>query len=407
MWVLFVSLFLFFGQIRGELANFEEERLDRHVHLDKDPDCFRNISEMISSKGYPVNFYEVQTEDGYILGMYNIPYGSGGPTTGPRQPVLLQHGLVDSCFSWVLNLPSQALTYILADAGYDVWLGNNRGTVDSRKHIKYTTHDKEFWDFSYDQFAQYDVPAFLSFIMSKTGYNKVSYVGHSQGTLQMFAALSESNNMARDHINLFAALGPVITVGNLESHAIVLLANKHVPDALYLFGIYQFPGPTTECMGNLFSSLCYECAECCSSIIETICGRHRGAFNESRMDVMGAHEPGDTSTININHWAQGVRTGQFQKYNFGPVYNEKFYGQKEPPLYNMSNIPTTIPIALFSGSKDKLADPLDVQYLAGQIPGGPVQWKIIEPYAHLDFVWATDANVEVYDDILNLLATYT
>jgi lysosomal acid lipase/cholesteryl ester hydrolase len=37
--------------------------------------------------------------------------------------------------------------YILSDAGYDVWLGNARGNMYSRRHEYLTTHEKKFWNF--------------------------------------------------------------------------------------------------------------------------------------------------------------------------------------------------------------------------------------------------------------------
>lgn len=40
--------------------------------------------------------------------------------------------------------------------------------------------------------AEYDLPAAFNYIVSKTG-QKINYIGHSQGTTQMFAALSERN----------------------------------------------------------------------------------------------------------------------------------------------------------------------------------------------------------------------
>ena len=48
-----------------------------------------------------------------------------GPCQGTweKPPVLLQHGLIDSAATWVMNMPKQSLGFVLADQGYDVWLG--------------------------------------------------------------------------------------------------------------------------------------------------------------------------------------------------------------------------------------------------------------------------------------------
>lgn len=77
--------------------------------------------------------------------MKRIPHGLNKPAT--KGAVLIQHGLIDASVGFCLNPPSQSLPFILADAGYDVWLGNNRGNGVSMTNEKYTQDQAEFWDF--------------------------------------------------------------------------------------------------------------------------------------------------------------------------------------------------------------------------------------------------------------------
>lgn len=70
--------------------------------------------------------------------------------------ILLQHGIEDSSMEWVINSPDKALAFILSRAGYDVWLGNNRGNMFSRGHVKYTSKQKEYWNFDFEEMGTYD-----------------------------------------------------------------------------------------------------------------------------------------------------------------------------------------------------------------------------------------------------------
>lgn len=61
------------------------------------------------------------------------------------------------------------LAFILADAGYDVWLGNARGNTYSKRHISLRHDDSEFWDFSWHEMAYFDIPAEIDYLYKIRG----------------------------------------------------------------------------------------------------------------------------------------------------------------------------------------------------------------------------------------------
>lgn len=73
----------------------------------------------------------------------------------------------------------------MAEAGFDVWLGNARGTYFSRKH---TTLDPDvrgnntYWEFSWDEIGHKDLPAMIDYVLDFTGRPALHYIGMSQGT---------------------------------------------------------------------------------------------------------------------------------------------------------------------------------------------------------------------------------
>lgn len=59
------------------------------------------------------------------------------------------------------------------------------------------------------------------------------------------------------------------------------------------------------------------------------------------------------------HWKQLLDTGRFVAYDYGsPQNNSAHYGQSYPPAFNLNNI--RVPIRLFGGASDLLADITDV-----------------------------------------------
>ncbi|KAF2899230.1 hypothetical protein ILUMI_06945, partial [Ignelater luminosus] len=181
--------------------------------------------QLIKNYGFPFEKHAVTTEDGYILELHRIPYGrKRNNYYHKREPVLVIPGTFASSADWV-NMGENSLGFILADRGYDVWLGNYRGSTWSRKHIKLNpdVDKKEFWNWSCHDIGLYDLSAFIDYILHVTKEEKLFYIGHSQATISFFILNSEKPEYNKK-IRLMVGLGPAVYFSNAKSPIIHFLA---------------------------------------------------------------------------------------------------------------------------------------------------------------------------------------
>jgi len=363
------------------------------------PEESLSVPELIRYWGYPVESHDVTTEDGYILTMHRIPYGRNDnrDPSKKRQVFHLQHGLLCSSSNWVTNLPHQSLAFMLADAGFDVWMGNNRGNEYSQKHEKYSNASDEFWNFSFQEFAQYDLPAMVDYALSVTGQNQIFYAGHSEGTMMIFAGLSE-NEALQKKIKIAFNLAPVARISHATSPITYMsYLETEFGDFFDFFGIRSFM-TNKKLLERLGDIACTFSEDLCKNMLFLIAGADDRNMNATRTPVYLTHTPAGTSVKNMLHFCQLVEDGHFQKYDYGWL-NFHHYHSLYPPKYKLGNIKTEL--VLFSGGNDSLADPTDVAWLTSQLKS--VSKHIVIPeYNHLDFIWGVKANNMIYDKIIRM-----
>lgn len=369
------------------------------------PGANMTTPELIEAMGYPVEVHYPITEDGYMLEIHRIPHGKAGPVDGPQKVAFLHHPLLGSSADWIMNTPDEALAYIMADAGYDVWLQNVRGNTYCRNHLTMKPEEHAFWQFTFDEMAYYDAPTSIDYILDATEQDDLYYVGMSMGTTVFFAMLSQRPEYA-SKIRTMAAMGPAAHMNHTTG---LLYSISQLPfDAFFtLLGYDEFL-PSNDFMDQFAEDWCSEEAalhNMCYFFMALAAGPDFEELNTELLPVILAHLPAGTSTHTVNHYAQIINSGVFGMYDFGRLGNQNHYGQLTPPVFNLTNV--TPPVALFWSDGDWIATPQDVAQLATELPNLALYKRIDRAeFNHFDYIWALHAYELVYKDLLDYLSQY-
>jgi pimeloyl-ACP methyl ester carboxylesterase len=373
--------------------------------------CDPNVTDLIRSYGYPAEEHVAETSDGFLLRIQRIPYGKkGNQNPKVKRPVaFLHHGLLDSAATWVVNPPNEALGFILADAGFDVFLGNARGNTWSSQNTKYSTDDPVYWNkIDFDNMIHIDLATQINKALNVSGQQKLVYIGHSQGTVMGFGGFSLYPELAAK-VSLFIALAPVAYVSHQTSFLLTILSDLDVVLLVELLGYRDFL-PSSTFLHEFGGVVCNnpDLSWACADVIFILCGYDRSNLNNSRIPLYVDYTPAGTSVRNMAHWAQLVQSGKFRMYDYGFAENLIVYGTLTPPDYPLQNL-VSPKIAFFTGTKDDLADPTDVQRLIEALPDSnkPIYINNQQTYQHLDFTWGENANELIYPDVVELALKYS
>ena len=371
--------------------------------------CQPNPFRELVPEHYHFEQHDVTTEDGYILQMFRLRHAHKLLKKEIKKgPILIVHCLTCSADEYMIN-GELSLGRHLVDLGYDVFFANNRGNKYSTRHETLDVRSEEFWDFTFQHMGQYDIPAFLHKVRSLTDNQKVTYIGHSQGTTQLFAALSDPEIVEQKRvghlIKKFIAVTPIVYIARHQSNFVSKLLGhkKTINSAAKKGGFFKILGgacSSKEVLPQMKGFLGH---------FDFVGGQMVGHSDHDYERYTNTkifpkylkHSPSGTSLASFMHYAelaaQDKENQVFRKYQYGfDKKNKKLTEVKGlAPAYDLSLINHDLPIYGVSCKQDKFGSQEDVKQLFQELADKHKKKADnleIEECGHLSIVLGNDKN---------------
>ena len=358
-----------------------------------------SFTRLANKYGYKAEEHEVITEDGYILTLFHIK--------GRSPPVLLVHGILDSSDTWLLR-GENSLGITLANSGYDVWFGNTRGNIYSRRHVTLNPDvDTKFWEFSFNEIGYYDYPAILDKILNQTSATSITAIAHSQGTTA-FYVLGSSRSEYNSKINILISLAPVCYIHHAPTPFSTFIKIRHALKEFFLaFQIHEVLGDKSQ-ITKILRFICTQpiigYKVCAIGLISVFTGFDLEELEPSFYKKVTKYIPSGTSAQSLLHYLQVGHTKIFAPYDYGDR-NQFIYNSSVPPPYDLSKV--TFPNALLAARNDHISTLADVALLREQLPN--VVYYLVNPrqqFNHVDDIWGRRMYLYLFPYIFRLLRTY-
>lgn len=228
----------------------------------------------------------------------------------------------------------------LYESGYDVWLGNNRGTFHSMKHTAHNHVDEPelYWNWSFAEMGTLDLPAMFKQIKYTIQQNvddphilhtdKIVYIGYDQGATQMLYGLaSMEESFFKDYVRGAVFLAPCtkmnVTQGSAGYHYYGNLVEK-----IDMIGLYGLRGHNWQDFRP----------EVCAHLGHSWCDQER------------TWEENPYSARSLLHFFQMGIEGRFQDYAESYLSGKHHRQTAEIPISDIKHTP----IAVLYGDSDEV-----------------------------------------------------
>lgn len=316
--------------------------------------CARSVPSIPATGLPPAQISHARTADGWDLELRHFP------NEGP--PVLLMHGMGTNHYNWDYAEEISLASY-LQSRGWDVWVASVRGDMGSTAPAR-----RGASTYSFDDIANYDVPAIVDTVLTQSPHEQLYWVGHSMGGMLLYTALT------RDPAPIAAGVSiasPATFAEQEQVHQVASTASRLIPAygttqsrATYaaIDAVFEF-NPMVQLLSNP-ENLDLELAQGLADV---------GLGDVSRGMVKQVHvwlSSGDFVTMEGQPWLT----------------------------------PVSVPVLVLGGSVDRVAPPANVSAACEVLP--LCEFRLLgtasglsTEYGHIDPVVGVTARIEVYPQV--------
>jgi len=198
---------------------------------------YAEFEKKAAELGFETKLYYAETGDKHKLGLIKIE-GKIGEERKPieeQKPLVLHHGLGMNADSWIMHATNsrESLPLLLHENGYDVWVANNKGTLDySFGSPEQSKDDASYWDLTVFAYDQNDGASILFEIWKHYGtQKKITYVGYDRAVASTAYALTKFSKFISEYYRRYVFLNPCYIFDGLPAWT---LADEHMSALLTL-----------------------------------------------------------------------------------------------------------------------------------------------------------------------------
>lgn len=325
------------------------------------------LQRIVNKQGsFHFEAYDLVTSNGMPLQIHRLRNNSSDQEIST--PIFLQHGLLGSSADFLLE---GGMAYTLADAGKDVWLGNFRGSIFSRRSLREPINDKQFWGYCIDHHGSEDLPTMINFVLKETQQEQIIYIGHSMGATALFIMCNLHPNMTSKikEAHLLAPVTDCSVIQGLPKYCINTA--EYLMQILELLGIYTIFFPRMLKGYSIIALLMFQVVGYNSFDIDN---------NFDRLKDILKFAPSGFTTKTFFQYARCNKKKQ--------LVSAKYDGCTVTYVYSLEC--AKFPTVIYWAENDYAAGRCNIERLLTDLPNVVGVYELYNNYGHVDFTWSDD-----------------